>query len=346
KSHNIRAFALAPGFTDTAMGRQAVDTVPEYTGEQGGLMKLSEVTDAFVAAVREPDNAGRLLRIVMNRRGYYSARTPLPSCFAMELSQIVGIVTGGAVGFGRGFAEAILNGGGKVLITDIDVQQLEATGKELQSAFGHKNVAWQRQNVTDPDGFHAAFDFATKYFDRPVNVLVNNAGIGGAESYLDDGAPHGWERIVDIDITSVLRGSQVAIDYFKKLPSGQEGVIVNLASLAGLNAVPMTPVYAAAKAGVVGLTRSLYQLKKSDNIRAFALAPGFARTAMGRQVTDNMPDYAAVMGGVMEVDEVVEAFVAGLREPDNAGRILRVSQGKRVYYRFPGDKQLFPNSKL
>lgn len=58
----------------------------------------------------------------------------------MELNQVVGIVTGGAAGFGREFATAILKGKGKVLITDVNVHALQATGKELQDAYGHKNV--------------------------------------------------------------------------------------------------------------------------------------------------------------------------------------------------------------
>jgi NAD(P)-dependent dehydrogenase (short-subunit alcohol dehydrogenase family) len=119
-----------------------------------------------------------------------------------------------------------------------------------------------------------------------------------------------------------------------------------LASLAGLNAVPFSPEYGAAKAGVVGFTRSLYQLKKSHNIRVVALCPGFAKTAMGRQVTESAPDYAMQLGCIMEVGEVVNAFVAAVKEPDNAGRCLRVFQNGLSYYKFAGDKFLFPNSKL
>ncbi|GAB9463421.1 15-hydroxyprostaglandin dehydrogenase [Globisporangium polare] len=264
----------------------------------------------------------------------------------MELSQVVGIVTGGAAGLGQGFAAAILAGGGKVVITDVNAAQLEATGKAFQTRYGHKHVAWVRQNVTEPDSFHRAFDFATKFFDGPVNLLVNNAGIAGDLSFFDDGAPRNWESVVAIDLTAVVRGSQVAIDFFKKLPSGKEGVIVNIASLAGLNAVPFSPEYGAAKAGVVGLTRSLYPLKTSHNIRAVALCPGFAKTAMGKLATEQTPDYIAQMGGVMEIEDVVNAFKAALKEPDNAGRCLRIVQGKTSYYKFAGDKQLFPNSKL
>ncbi|TYZ69031.1 hypothetical protein PybrP1_008457 [[Pythium] brassicae (nom. inval.)] len=264
----------------------------------------------------------------------------------MELSQVVGIVTGGAAGIGRGFADAILSGGGKVLITDVDSEQLEATGQELQSAFGAKNVAWLRQDVTDAGGFHEAFDYAIKYFETHVNLLANNAGIISAMNYYADGAPRDWERVVSIDLISVMRGTQVAIEYFKKLPSGQEGVIANVSSVAGLHAVPFWPDYAAAKAGVVALTRSLFQLKQSHNIRGFALAPGFADTALGRFAVANLPEEVRGLGELMQVSEVVDAFVAAVREPANAGRVLSIASNSRSYHAFPGDEQLFPNSEI
>ncbi|KAF1330911.1 15-hydroxyprostaglandin dehydrogenase, partial [Globisporangium splendens] len=264
----------------------------------------------------------------------------------MELSQVVGIVTGGAVGFGRGFAEAILAGRGKVLITDVNVHNLQATGKELQAKYGEKNVCWVRQDVTETNSFSEVFEYATKYFGKPVNMLVNNAGIAGDMSFYNDGAPRNWEKVIDIDLTALIRGTQTAIDTFKKQLNGKEGVIVNLASLAGLNAVPFGPEYAAAKAGVVGLTRSLYQLKKSHNIRCFALAPGFTNTAMGIEATQAVREYTDEQGGLMDVSEIINAFVAGVQEPENAGRVLRIVKGRRSYYKFAGDKQLFPNSKL
>jgi NAD(P)-dependent dehydrogenase (short-subunit alcohol dehydrogenase family) len=264
----------------------------------------------------------------------------------MELSQVVGIVTGAAAGFGKAFADTILAARGKVLITDVDVHNLQLTGKELQAKYGEKNVCWVRQNVTDTNSFVEAFEYAHKYFGTPVNLLVNNAGIAGDMTFYDDGAPRNWERVIDIDLTALVRGTQVAIDNFKKLLNGREGVVVNLASLAGLNAVPFGPEYAAAKAGVVGFTRSLYQLKKSHNIRAFALAPGFTDTAMGRAATESVREFTDEQGGLMQVSDIVDAFVAGVQEADNAGRVLRIVKGRRGYYKFAGDKLLFPNSKL
>ncbi|TMW64818.1 hypothetical protein Poli38472_008985 [Pythium oligandrum] len=264
----------------------------------------------------------------------------------MQLKEIVGIVTGGAVGFGRAFAERILGGGGKVLITDVNASLLETTGQELAAKFGKTNVCWTQQNVVEMDSFHRVFDYATKFFEKPVNLLINNAGIAGDLAFWDDDAPRNWEDVITIDLTAVVRGSQVAIQQFRKNLRGQEGVVINLSSAAGLNPVPYSPQYAAAKAGVVGFTRSCHPLKKQHNIRVVALCPGFAKTAMGKHAEEFLPEWTKLMGGLIEVSKVVDAFEMSLKDPNNSGRCVRIVQSGITYNRFPGDKQLYPDSKL
>ncbi|RMX63978.1 hypothetical protein DD238_005205 [Peronospora effusa] len=263
----------------------------------------------------------------------------------MELSEVVAIVTGGGRGFGRAFAEKILSGHGKVMITDVNVQELEATGKELQQQFGESNVCWDRQNVTEKKSFSCAFAYASTYFTQPVNVLVNNAGIAGDMTFYKPDSTT-WEAVVEIDLVALIRGTKCAIAEFKRTLNGKEGVVVNLGSMSGLTSAPFGPDYAAAKAGVVGFTRSLYMLKKSDNIRCFCMCPGFAETDMGRKAHVAVPEYTNMMGGLLPVKVVVDAFSAGLREPDNSGRVQRIMKKDTSYYRFPGDKMLFPESKL
>ncbi|KAF1794047.1 NAD(P)-binding domain [Phytophthora cactorum] len=248
-----------------------------------------------------------------------------------EFHDAVAIVTGGGRGFGRAFAEEILAGRGKVMITDVNVHELQATGKELQPS--------------TKDSFSRVFAYASKYFKKPVNVLVNNAGIAGDMTFYEPESTS-WEAVVDIDLTALIRGTKFAICEFKRTLNGKEGVVVNLGSMAALSPTTFGPDYAAAKAGVVHFTRSLYQLKKSDNIRCFCMCPGFAETNMGRQADEEVPKYTNMMGGLLPVKVVVDAFSAGMREPDNAGRVLRIMNKGTAYYRFPGDKTLFPNSKL
>ncbi|KAI9911233.1 hypothetical protein PsorP6_008895 [Peronosclerospora sorghi] len=263
----------------------------------------------------------------------------------MELHDVVAIVTGGARGFGRAFAEEILNGRGKVMITDVDVDELQTTGKELQRKYGKSNVYWDRQDVAEKDSFTRAFAHANKHFKMPVNVLVNNAGIAGNLTFYEPDSTN-WESVVDIDLIALIRGTKYAISEFKRTLNGREGVVVNIASMAGLSPTPFGPDYAAAKAGVVGFTRSLFKLKKSDNIRCFCMCPGFAETSMGHLANEKIPEYTNGMGGLLPVKVVVDAFTAGLREPDNSGRVQSIMHKSTAYVHFPGDKPLFPDSKL
>uniref|UniRef100_A0AAV1UXR7 Uncharacterized protein n=1 Tax=Peronospora matthiolae TaxID=2874970 RepID=A0AAV1UXR7_9STRA len=263
----------------------------------------------------------------------------------MELHEVVAIVTGGARGFGRAFAEKILLEQGKVLLTDVDGPTLEATGKKLQCQYGETNVCWQLQNVTEEGSFKRAFAYGFKYFQEPVNVLVNNAGIVSNRSFFEGGNTH-WETVIQVDLAAIIRGTKCAVAEFKRTLNGREGVVVNVGSMAGLTTTPFAPDYAAAKAGVVGFTRSLYPLQKSDNMRCFCMCPGFAETDMGRLAEEMLPEYTNMTDGLMPVQVVVDAFVAGLREPDNAGRVQSIMKKSTMYFRFPGDKVLFPNSRL
>lgn len=259
----------------------------------------------------------------------------------MKLNEAVAIVTGAAAGFGRGFAERVLQGGGRVFMTDVNVEQLEITGKELAAKFGSHKVAWTHQNVVEWDSFHNIFDQATTKFKSPVNLLVNNAGIAGDMTMWNEDAPRSWERVITIDLTALMRGTQVAVQQMRKTLGGKEGVVVNLASFAGLYPQTYGPEYSAAKHGVVGFTRSCHPLKKDYNIRVVALAPGFASTAMGNIAKDLFPGDVAAMGGMIDIGQVVDAFQFALEDETNPGRILRVVKGGHAYNRFPGDKAIY-----
>jgi 3-oxoacyl-[acyl-carrier protein] reductase len=264
----------------------------------------------------------------------------------MKFSEATAIITGGAAGFGRAFAERVLSGGGRVFITDVNAEQLAVTNKELTAKFGKDKVSWSHQNVVESDSFHRILDHATEYFGRPVNMLVNNAGIVGNLSFFNEDAPRQWEDVIAIDLTALMRGTQVGVQYMKEHLAGKEGLIVNLASVAGLNAAAFSPEYSAAKHGVIGFTRSCHPLKQQANIRVVGLAPAFSKTAMGIFARDHLPDLLAAMGGLIEVSAVVDAFQLAVEDETNAGRILRIVMGGRSYFRFAGDKALYPNAML
>ncbi|TMW64819.1 hypothetical protein Poli38472_008986 [Pythium oligandrum] len=264
----------------------------------------------------------------------------------MQLQDIVGIVTGGAAGIGRALAETILSAGGNVLITDINTSLLETTGQELAAKFGKANVGWTQQNVVEMDSFHRIFDVATNHFKKPVNLLINNAGIGGDLDFWKGDAPRNWEDVITIDLTAVIRGSQVAIQQFRKHLGGNEGVVINVSSAAGFMATPFFPQYGAAKAGVIGFTRSCHPLKKQHNIRVVALCPAFVDSALSKLAIEVSPKLIQRLGGVMDVSKVVDGFEMALNDPNNSGRCILIVPTGSSYFPFAGDKHLYPEAKL
>jgi NAD(P)-dependent dehydrogenase (short-subunit alcohol dehydrogenase family) len=265
----------------------------------------------------------------------------------MEVANVTGVVTGGAAGLGKALAETLLQGGARVAITDINAAQLAATGDELRATFGDR-VATFQQDVTDPDSFHATLAFAAEQFGRKVNLLVNNAGIPSDSRFHRDGAEwQHWQAVINTNLVAVIRGTQVAADVMKKtLADGEEGVIVNMASIAGIVDFPFAPTYAAAKAGVVHFTRSMVPLKKNNNIRVVALCPGFADTVMGRAGMMVWPQIETTLGKLLPLDAVGAGLVQLLRDADNAGRALRVVDGETKYYSYADKDFFFPNEDV
>lgn len=250
----------------------------------------------------------------------------------MELPNVRAIITGGAAGLGKSFAETLLEGGAKVVITDIDAVQLQATGEALRAKYDAKRVGFFQQDVTQNDSFDKAFAFAAELFEAPVNVLVNNAGISGDMNFFKEDAPLAWQKVIEIDLIALMRGTQVGAATMRKTLGGQEGVIVNMCSMAAFCDCPFWPQYAAAKSGVLGFTKSMHQLKKSGNVRVMALCPGFADTAMGQDAATNFPQLMGGQAGLMTAETVSQGLVKALGDGDNAGRQLVVAPEMAFYH--------------
>ncbi|KAF9410499.1 hypothetical protein BGZ94_001630, partial [Podila epigama] len=161
------------------------------------------------------------------------------------------------------------------------------------------------------DLFAAAF----KHFGG-VDIVVNNAGIAeNAPLWEDDKGV--WKKVIDIDLSAVIEGTRLGIEALTK--QGRGGVILNTASLAGLYPQPQTPVYSAAKYGVVGFTRSFKGFP--NNIRVNAVAPSFADT----KIIAPMKDAVMAMGPLVSVDMVTDAFMLLIEDDSYSGDIARIT---------------------
>jgi NAD(P)-dependent dehydrogenase (short-subunit alcohol dehydrogenase family) len=179
----------------------------------------------------------------------------------------VAVVTGGANGLGRADAERFVRGGYAVVVADMDEAAAERTASELGQ--GSVGIA---VDVTDPAAVDRLFARVDSELGR-LDALVNNAGISDPEPTLEL-SEESWQRMLDIHLGGTFRCSKAA----HPLLARQGGAIVNIASIAAILGQGGRASYAAAKAGINGLTRDLAMEWIGDGIRVNAVAPGIIAT--------------------------------------------------------------------
>jgi NAD(P)-dependent dehydrogenase (short-subunit alcohol dehydrogenase family) len=192
------------------------------------------------------------------------------------------VVTGGSRGIGKGIATKLADHGANVVVNyRSSEQQAAAVVDEIESQ-GGEAVAVQA-DVSEYDDVEAMVEATVERFGS-LDIMVNNAGIttlGPAEDIdIED-----WRRVIDVDLTGVFIGSQVAGKQMLRQSNG--GAIVNVASMMGEMGFHMRAPYCAAKSGVINLTRTLAVEWAEDDITVNALAPGFIKTDITDQTQDS-----------------------------------------------------------
>lgn len=206
----------------------------------------------------------------------------------MRFANKYALVTGGGSGIGRAVCLAFAREGADVGVADVSVEGAEATAQEVQKA-GRKAVAL-KVDVTDPASVQAMVTQAVSALGN-LNVLVNSAGVREIVPFLQ--LPFAeWQRVIATNLTGTFLCSQAVAQYLVK--EGKGGKIVNLASVAGLMAVPNRAAYVSSKHAVVGLTKEMAIELADQNIQVNAVAPGVVRTSM----TESYFDKPAVIEGL------------------------------------------------
>jgi 3-oxoacyl-[acyl-carrier protein] reductase len=194
--------------------------------------------------------------------------------------QVVVITAAAGTGIGSATARRCLEEGARVVISDHHERRLAAVRGEL--AGGHGDRVWSIPcDVTDEGDVEALVAGAVRQFGR-IDVFINNAGLGGTSSVLEM-TDEQWLRVLDVTLTGTFRCTRAALR--QMVAQGHGGAVVNNASVLGWRAQPGQAHYAAAKAGVMALTRCAALDVAAHGIRVNAVAPSLAMHPFLAKVT-------------------------------------------------------------
>ncbi len=241
------------------------------------------------------------------------------------------VVTGGCQGIGRAAVEAFAREGAKVAIVDINVE----LGEKLVGELSKKEVEaiFIKADVSQPEEVKAMVDAVVQKWGR-LDVLVNNAGIYTQGTVLET-SEELWQKIMAVDLTSAFLCTKYAVPVM--VQSGG-GVIVNVASEAGLVGIKGQVAYNTAKAGLIGFTKSCAVDLAEKGIRVNAICPGTTETPLVHEAlkrsgdpdrTRKMLEESRPLRRLGRPEEIAEAILF-LADPDvgyMTGAILSVDGG-------------------
>ncbi len=241
----------------------------------------------------------------------------------MRLKNKVAVVTGAGSGIGKEIGETFLREGAKVVFSDIhddfsEIENLEGDAKYLKC---------------DVSSASEVIDLIEKTIDLfgGIDVIVNNAGIGSLGGILDV-TDEDWQKVIDVNLSGTMYGMREAAKKMKE--QNKKGSIINISSILGSVGFNGALAYSASKGGVVQLTRSGALDLAESSIRVNAIAPGFIRTNMTKDVLEDdnfnaMVKSSTPLGHVGEVEDIANAavYLASDESKYVTGNILHVDGG-------------------
>lgn len=250
----------------------------------------------------------------------------------------VALVSGSGAGIGRAIAQRLVDEGARVVVNDLDADAAERTVEELGSDRATAAVG----SVADPDVATALIDTAERVFGG-LDIVVNNAGVT-RDKMVHRMSDEDWNLVIDVSLRGTFNVCRAAARLLRT-PKGQTPdrhcKIVNLASINGLYGIAANANYSAAKAGVIGLTKSLAREWAPHRINVNAVAPGFiegTRLTSPREEGDPLGIPPEVLDSIREqmplgragTPHDVAATVAFLSSTDAdwmTGQVLELSGG-------------------
>lgn len=245
----------------------------------------------------------------------------------IDLNGQTAVITGGAQGLGFAIAQRLIASGAKVSLWDMNADVLAQAVTALGPSASSMVV-----DITDYPGLVGAHAQVEREVG-PVSILVNSAGIAGTNASLEDYDPAEWRRVVEVNLNGTFYVNKAVVTAMKARNYGR---IVNISSVAGKEGNPNLSAYSAAKAGVIGLTKSLGKELAKFDIAVNAITPATAKTRILDTLTPEFIEYMLVRiprGRFLEVDEAA-AMVAWLVSKDNSfttASVFDLSGGRTTY---------------
>jgi 3-oxoacyl-[acyl-carrier protein] reductase len=240
-----------------------------------------------------------------------------------DLSGKTALITGASGGIGGAIAKALHGQGAKVVLSGTRLEALEAVKAELGG-----NTFIVQANLSDPASVEALPKAAEEAAGSPIDILVNNAGITKDNLFMRM-KDEEWDQVIQVNLTAAFRLSRGVLRAMMKKRWGR---IIQISSVVGATGNPGQGNYAAAKAGLIGMTKSLAAEVASRNITVNAVAPGFIQTAMTDVLTDQQKQLitqripAGRMGSGSEIAAAV-AYLASQEAAYVTGETIHVNGG-------------------
>jgi 3-oxoacyl-[acyl-carrier protein] reductase len=244
-----------------------------------------------------------------------------------DLNNRTAIITGGAQGFGLDIAKRFLNSGVKTIIWDIDESELKKAIQELNNP----NLSYNVVDVSDYKNVKETVDEIIK--STNIDILINNAGITGSTSSLWDYDVDEWNKIIQINLMGTFNCCKCVVPNMIK---NNYGRIINVASVAGKDGNANASAYSSAKAGAIGLTKSLGKELADKNIAVNAVTPAGAKTRILDQMSK---EHVARMlskvprGRFLEIEEFT-SLICWLASEENSfstAAVFDISGGRSTY---------------
>ncbi len=244
----------------------------------------------------------------------------------IDLKGKTAVITGSARGIGRAIAEKLAEAGANIIVSDIIVEVGETTAKEIAEKYG-VGTKFVEANVTLAEDNKRLVEAAVEEFGS-IDIMVNNAGItkDGLFARMKE---QDFNLVVDINLKGAYLGAHAA---YLKMMKQRSGTIINMASVIGLTGNLGQANYAASKAGLIGMTKSIAAEAAKRGVRCNAIAPGYIKTEMTDLLKEEVQQEIlkkVPMNAMGTVDDVANAvlFLASDLSSYITGKTITVDGG-------------------